>query len=276
MTITISTVPTPILTREDHDPGEGYPDLIRDLRIAAGAPSRHESRVRAAERELASLVGVCAPDDREVELDDEQIRQAKLIAQIELHGIGGDLGLGRGLLGTARMSWARKLGKGRRHASDGDAWDAAIAYAFKGDGPELGQVTPALVVSTCDSLPAEDLLWPQTYAMDQAVAASDPDVATAWYGAAVRLAVDEIIRGRDAGVDPLTRDGERPRWRDALLAEAARAIKDHGLGPYNDELPDDVYQVDLPAPAPTPEPRVEIVSRRLALPEITGSVALTV
>lgn len=44
-------------------------------------------------------------------------------------GVGGPAGAGGPGRGTARAVWARALGKGRARASDGGAWDAALADA---------------------------------------------------------------------------------------------------------------------------------------------------
>jgi len=91
-------------------------------------------------------------------------RRAGVLCYIEAHGIGGPLGAGSELGGEAtdRMSWARVLGKGRRHASDGGAWTDAIRRA----GERLSLTTPSpegVVALAVTCLTGRDLAWAQTY-----------------------------------------------------------------------------------------------------------------
>lgn len=48
-TDTILVHPVTVLTCADHDPGDEWPGFVREERIAARAPGRHESRARAAD-----------------------------------------------------------------------------------------------------------------------------------------------------------------------------------------------------------------------------------
>lgn len=85
----------------------------------ATAWARHARRVRVA-RETAMEA---ARGERAV---------AALLLAIELNGAGGPGGLGGAGCATERMPFASVWGKGRRHASDGAAWDAAAREALRG------------------------------------------------------------------------------------------------------------------------------------------------
>jgi hypothetical protein len=103
--------------------------LITDLRNAgiteaaiaavarATAPARHERRVA----EVFTALGG-APTAGPT--------RARFMMQLicELHGVGGTADLEG--TATLRMPWARELGKGRKHATDGGAWTAAILATF--------------------------------------------------------------------------------------------------------------------------------------------------
>lgn len=94
-------------------------DVIEAV-VGAEAPLRHRARVdatiTASEEAARALVSDWA--------DPEVKALGAFLRLLDLVGTGGHLGL-QGL-GTARMSWAQGLGKGRFQASDGSAWKAAL------------------------------------------------------------------------------------------------------------------------------------------------------
>src|SRR5690606_18430656 len=92
-------------------------ETVEALRRAT-AWARHTRRVRVA-RETAMEA---ARGEREL---------AALLLAMELHGAGGPGGLGGPGCATERMPpFCFQWGKGRRHASDGAAWDAAAREAL--------------------------------------------------------------------------------------------------------------------------------------------------
>lgn len=107
-----------IITRKDHDPGDSFPALYREVQIAMRAPERHASRQAAALEAALSWLG--HPSDRAY-----TVRALCWLQRLDTHGIGGPGGRG-GADTTDVMSWRRPLGKGRRRAVDGEAWDRAI------------------------------------------------------------------------------------------------------------------------------------------------------
>jgi hypothetical protein len=98
----------------------------------AGAQERHESRIEAAYFHTLAEVykAECENTDHEAALDPE-IAHTQAWAALTANGIGtgGDMGLGGEGSRSARMPVLAGLGKGRRQASDGPAWDAAIKEA---------------------------------------------------------------------------------------------------------------------------------------------------
>ena len=86
--------------------------LIVAMHTKATAPDRHRSRVDTA-RAMLERTFPGAPQER-----------LATICALEVGGVGGPHGFAGEA--TARMAWARNLGKGRRQATDGSAWDAAI------------------------------------------------------------------------------------------------------------------------------------------------------
>jgi hypothetical protein len=131
--------------------GLTHPD---DLEMArrAGAHDRHCARVAAA---IVALADYCGGDGRAMHV----------VSALELQGIGGVDGIeGRA---TARMSWAKGLGKGRKQACDGDAWTAAIAEAAT-QCSLYSDLTPATVRQVAESaVIAADMPWVVAYARAQ-------------------------------------------------------------------------------------------------------------
>ena len=91
---------------------QGVTGPARDLLLAVTASARHQARVEAA---LAVVEHLPRP-------------LAALAIVLDAVGVGGTKGLeGRA---TARLPIFRQLGKGRKQASDGDAWSAALLSAL--------------------------------------------------------------------------------------------------------------------------------------------------
>jgi hypothetical protein len=85
----------------------------------ATAPARHAARVACT---LAAVREFLGPDHTDAEM------VAELLC--DLNGIGGPFGAGGFGAATVRRPWASALGKGRRRASDGPAWMAAVESAI--------------------------------------------------------------------------------------------------------------------------------------------------
>lgn len=165
-----------ILTRQDciSQLPSGSDQLIIDLHLAATAHERHASRVAAAK--TAARAHYPTATDRQL---------GAIMALEASDGIGGPGGYAGG--STARMAWASVLGKGRRQASDGSAWTAAIAeagYALLPAGPGIEDVT-----SAAELIAGSDLYWPLSYAFRKAYGShDDQEHATLWAGLARTIA----------------------------------------------------------------------------------------
>lgn len=179
--------------RSDYDPGSEYPPLLRELAIDAGGAQRHAARVEHAEWALARLLSENPEQAESITLDIEDVAALRALASVELHG---RLGLEGG--STARMPWARRLGKGRRHASDGQAWDVAIERAFAQVPTEaggvlgrLGEPTISAVLDAAERFVEDEALpWLVAYCLHRAlrrVEVARPNDAANWYNAAVRI-----------------------------------------------------------------------------------------
>jgi hypothetical protein len=139
----------------------GTDPVVAALYVASTRRERHETRVAAVIDAATDYVAA------------EPARLAAVLA-LEIHGVGGPMGLGGPDGATGRMSWARRLGKGRRFASDGGAWSAAIAAALyqvrtSAEQPAGGFVSTTTVgglIGRAES--AGDLLWVVTYALHRA------------------------------------------------------------------------------------------------------------
>lgn len=108
----------------------GFTGFAVDLVVSAGAPARHSARVAIAiEAALDAAAGAGGTWARDPGL-------AAVLCRWEVAGSGGHLGALGGA--TTRAPWARCLGKGRRQASDGAAWTAAIEEAGETLANEAG------------------------------------------------------------------------------------------------------------------------------------------
>ncbi len=126
----------------DGIPWDLQEEALRALR-APGAGDRHRARAAAATAAAIHAAVWLTGLDRE----EERPRIAPLLIlllRLEEAGIGGPGGLAGEASG--RADWAKALGKGRRHARDGAAWDAAILTArriLEGDEAGAGAVRVA-------------------------------------------------------------------------------------------------------------------------------------
>lgn len=107
-----------------------------DLFVKAGAHRRHGMRVKIAQDALME-VGKAAISPEEVRmhgagarLDALATRLAILAGKLDVGGIGGRFGCGGDA--TARLPGLHQCGKGRKQASDGGAWTAALEEAITG------------------------------------------------------------------------------------------------------------------------------------------------
>jgi len=185
--------------------------IVQALHLRDTTHRRHESRRRAAMAALCQYVlEERWPTDHQaaawvrLEVDqvpgeshplyptaltDEQRCAVATIAALERHGVGGPGGYSGD--STARMSWATGLGKGRRQASDGEAWTAAISAI----APE--HVTPEDVLASLPYVRYVDLEWPMALALHEAYGwRDDRDRAAAW--CAVARAVYALATASDA------------------------------------------------------------------------------
>lgn len=157
-----------ILTRQDciSQLPEGSDQLVIELHLAATAHERHAGRVAAAT--TAARAYYPTATDRQL---------GAIMALEASDGVGGPGGYAGG--STDRMAFARGLGKGRRQATDGSAWTAAIttaSYELLPGGPGLEDVT-----SAAELIAGSDLYWPLSYAFRKAYGSHDDrEHATLW------------------------------------------------------------------------------------------------
>ena len=136
----------------------GLEGAALELFIAAGAPARHRARVLATIR--AAIVAANAAAAAGGRLAEAWVAAtttgtpaeggaARILAvawalvALDVGGVGGRHCVEGAA--SARMGWARGLGKGRWHASDGDAWRAAAEGArarLEGAVPGVALVPP--------------------------------------------------------------------------------------------------------------------------------------
>lgn len=135
-----------------------------DLFTRAGAAARHSARIKAAEEALIEggrQIVPLAP-----------LAGALLLKALDERGVGGHMGLGEGehqQAGTARVPHLSALGKGRKKADDGGAWDSAIRAALPGSTCEIrpgdGHGLLALLVNTRTENPAGIVLGEESIAV---------------------------------------------------------------------------------------------------------------
>jgi len=128
----VGVVPTAFAERERGE-GMGLTGEALDLFVKAGAHRRHEMRVKIAQDTLMAVGRAAIPPEEfkangaGVRLDALATRLAILAGKLDGGGVGGRFGCGGDA--TKRMPGLHQLGKGRKRASDGDAWTAAIEEA---------------------------------------------------------------------------------------------------------------------------------------------------
>lgn len=235
----------PALTRADSDaelPSDVDP-VVREIHRARTTGARHASRCRAARVALTQYVldecwlapsgvvgaptafddvaawvrhgggnepeqltgwhgGIPRPGGTPYSAEEGAAILAALAA-MELHGIGGPGGFDGGA--TATMSWRAALGKGRRQATDGQAWDAAIGCMIA-SGPDVPAEWALLALPF---VRPHDLEWPMAYALTQAYQLRD-DAAASSVWCAVARAVMARAQEPGAPLDgPAVRLGQR-------------------------------------------------------------------
>jgi hypothetical protein len=128
-------VPTAAAERNRGE-GLGLTGEALDLFVKAGAHRRHEMRIKIAQDVLLE-VGRAAIPPEEVRrngagahLEALATRLAILAGRLDAGGIGGRFGCGGDA--TARLPGLHQCGKGRKQASDGGAWTAALEEAITG------------------------------------------------------------------------------------------------------------------------------------------------
>lgn len=119
ITSILSAIPTAEAAREKfQDMGLFGPAL--DWAVRTGAQERHQARTAAAKAVAMAEASRLLPEATDL--------QREILALVL---IWAEIG-GAAEAGTTRLVWARVLGKGRRLASDGQAWTAAIETAGVG------------------------------------------------------------------------------------------------------------------------------------------------
>lgn len=188
----------------DRDLPEPSDPIVTSLHRSFTTGARHESRCRAARAAVMQYVlDECWVDRAEIAQwvvgvasspvgdwwdgiprvggrvfsGDDADRILSAIAAFELHGIGGSLDISGGA--TVTMSWRRGLGKGRRQATDGGAWDAAIRSMIPSSTDD--HVSPDDALMAIPFVRPVDLEWPMAYALDRAYQTrSDAEESRRW------------------------------------------------------------------------------------------------
>jgi hypothetical protein len=179
---------TRALTRkdcEDQLPPDTDP-LVVSMHVAATTAERAASRRAAVIAAVTDWLGTDSPP---------ALIAAALSA--ELGGIGGRMGFGvDGSVSTARMRWATSCGKGRRFATDGAAWDAAMEDVLHEQRADVSPEWLTLLAARCDS---SDIAWPLAYCLRQAYMCRDTQPVAAGWAAAARTIASQCEPDTDAG-----------------------------------------------------------------------------
>lgn len=137
----------------------GITGAALDALVQEQAPARHASRVQAA-WDAARRAAFDLLDGKDVEEVGQDMKSeldllAQLLAILDAAGWGGPGGVGGDASG--RLGCFSRLGKGRKQATDGPAWSAAIADVAHapaspdGQGPwvyaDLGADSPGLTIT---------------------------------------------------------------------------------------------------------------------------------
>lgn len=204
------------LRRADHDPGEAWPRVRREMEIRAGAAARAESRVVVAIwRALGFSQG---------EISDSDAREAAARCEWARGGVGGPGGYSGDA--TARPPWAQSLGKGRRQADDGPAWDAALESAARILAP--GGANETDHARAIKAATGEELIFAAAHVLRQIEGAGSPEGANAWASllpgieaSAWGVLGEHLIRLGDVAPNFL---GDALRWLELEL-DAARRLE---------------------------------------------------
>jgi hypothetical protein len=102
----------------------GYPPAAVEIVLKWTAPLRHKERVETVHEVLREYLDTAPPEER--------AGLARILLSLELAGIGGRMDVEG--LATTRLAPFATLGKGRRNATDGPAWNAALRDALRESG----------------------------------------------------------------------------------------------------------------------------------------------
>lgn len=115
-----------------------------DVFVRAGASLRHEHRIKLAQDAIRAFAGSTAVQGDGTTTPEQRISAAAAVLYtLDTCGVGGHHGTGMDG-GTTRHPAFAGLGKGRKQATDGAAWTAAIEAAARllQDGP--WEIAPAV------------------------------------------------------------------------------------------------------------------------------------
>jgi len=167
-----------------------------DLWVRAGAARRHAARVEAAE---AAAHAWTAEWVRSEPRAGDPLTQGPLAhvvcAILDDMGVGGHMGTGSGG-STLRHPAFAACGSGRKQATDGGAWTAAIgavvARSLTEEGIRIGLARGAGGIGVCAALVRHDQTGPL-----QVVAIGDPwqSPAGPWVAALARRCIVDLARG---------------------------------------------------------------------------------
>jgi len=171
--------PGKVIKRDASDPGPEWPDFVREEKIAADAYRRKQSRIGAVIGAVMDYLGRQPDVTPEIQVNETTSRQVVTLLDMELHGIGGHRKLGGPGGSTCRMSWATRLGKGRKQATDGPAWDEALKATREVFGGTPCNADEAVLFVAGTVMP-EDCEWALCWALKHATEATVPTEAHAW------------------------------------------------------------------------------------------------
>lgn len=192
------SIPVPVLRKDEEarlrEDGIYGPAL--EVTLARGASERHKSRVAAAiGAALQTAVAAWGHPDTVAERR-VRLAQAAMLCAIEAH-IATGTRAGFPVYGNAtrRQAWVWQwnLGSGRKHAGDGDSWDAAfdaaasrlidLACDWRLTGQELlGALIPGVVVNGSPgiwAIPGDMAAFPVAEILDETVCGLEADWAAA-------------------------------------------------------------------------------------------------
>ncbi len=201
------------LTRKDCEDQlpPGTDPLVAAMHVAATSGERAASRRDAVTAAVTAWLG-----------SDSTPALIASALTAELGGVGGRMGIGMdGSVRTARMRWATACGKGRRFASDGEAWDRAMEEVLAELRAELTTESVSQLAERCDS---SDIAWPLALCLRRAYMYRDtPPVAGEWAAAARQIA---LLCEPDTDAGRLARRYDLPTRRLMLTAHIPVMYRD--------------------------------------------------